>query len=87
MTSARSPQPWRQVPNGWRPLYGDFARQGMSVEWHDFRAEEALDWGETFRPHSVEFCLNMTGRGAVGTGAQSDYVSGTSGYYAISDQP
>ena len=79
--------PWREVSNGWRPLYGDFERLGLSVEWHDFRAEQALDWGETFRPRSIEFCLNMNGRGAVGAQVQSDYVSGSAGYYAVSDEP
>ena len=57
---------WCEVPNGWRQLYGDFDRLGLSVEWHEFRTEEALDWGRSFRPRSVEFCLNMEGRGAVG---------------------
>ena len=87
MISEARPDHWRTVPHGWRPLHGDFDRQGLSVEWHDFRAEQPLDWGETFRPNSVEFCLNMTGRGAVGSGVQSDYVSGSAGYYALSDEP
>ncbi len=78
---------WRNQPHGWRPLYGDFARDGVSVEWHDFRPEQALDWGHTFRPQSVEFCLNMTGRGAVGTRTPSDYISGSAGYYALADEP
>jgi AraC-like DNA-binding protein len=76
--------PWR---NGWRQLYGDFDRLGLSVEWHDFRADEQLNWGETFRPRSVEFCLNLEGRGVVGARSQSDYVSGSSGYYAVADNP
>lgn len=57
----------------------------MSVEWHDFQSRHALDWGLSFRPQSVEFCLNLEGRGAVGTGATGDYAAGTSGYYAVSD--
>ena len=57
---------WREVPHGWRQLYGDFDRLGVSVEWHDFRTERALDWGRSFHPRSVEFCLNLEGRGAVG---------------------
>jgi len=84
---AEAKLPWREVSSGWRPLYGDFERLGLSVEWHDFRAEQALDWGKTFRPRSVEFCLNMNGRGAVGAPAQSDYVSGSAGYYAVADEP
>lgn len=78
---------WQMLPHALRPLHGDFERHGLSVEWHDFRAEQPLNWGETFRPNSVEFCLNMTGRGAVGAGVQSDYVSGSAGYYALSDEP
>jgi AraC-type DNA-binding domain-containing proteins len=80
---------WCDVPNGWRQLYGDFDRLGLSVEWHEFRTEEALDWGRSFRPHSVEFCLNMEGRGAVGAknSARGDYTSGTSGYYSLGDEP
>jgi len=56
------------------------------VEWHDFQADEALDWGLSFRPGSVEFCLNLEGRGAIGGRAPSDYVSGSSGYYAVCDE-
>lgn len=78
---------WHKLPHALRPLHGDFERHGLSVEWHDFRAEQPLDWGETFRPRSIEFCLNMTGRGAVGSGVQSDYLSGSAGYYALSDEP
>jgi AraC-like DNA-binding protein len=78
---------WRDVQAGWRELYGDFDRLGVSVEWHDFRTRRQLDWGLSFHPQSVEFCLNLEGRGAVGSRAQSDYVAGTSGYYAVRDEP
>ena len=71
----------------WRRLYGDFERLGVSVEWHDFQTDRLLDWGSSFRPRSVEFCLNVEGRGAVGDRAQADYVSGSAGYYALTDQP
>lgn len=80
-------QPWHQVRDGWRPLYGDFERLGLSVEWHDFRAAQPLDWGETFRAQSIEFCLNTAGRGAIGKRAQSDYTAGSCGYYAVADEP
>ena len=80
---------WRDVQEGWHPLYGDFDRLGVSVEWHDFRIERPLDWGRSFHPCSLEFCLNLAGRGAVGTRGQgrSDYRPGNSGYYAIADEP
>lgn len=76
---------WRDVPKGWRPLWGDFDRLGVSLQWHDFRTERALDWGLSFRPRSLEFCLNVAGRGAVGN--EADYVSGSAGYYAVADEP
>ena len=85
-TSA-TPRPWRAVQYGCRKLYGDFDRLGISVEWHDFRVEQPLDWGVSFRPRSLEFCLNLEGRGAVGAHAESGYVPGSSGYYAIGDGP
>src|SRR6266480_1276239 len=80
---------WKGLAPGWRQLYGDFGRLGLSIEWHDFRTERVLDWGRSFHPHSLEFCLNLDGRGAVGTQrqARSDYLPGNSGYYAIAADP
>ncbi|MBV9008286.1 MAG: helix-turn-helix transcriptional regulator [Verrucomicrobia bacterium] len=79
---------WRDVPLGWRQLYGDFGELGVSVQSHDFRTARSLDWGRSFHPQSIEFCLNMGGRGAVQLGrARSDFVAGTSGYYAVADEP
>ena len=56
---------WRDVAPGWRQLYGDFDRLGVSVQWHDFRTERSIDWGRSFHPRSLEFCLNLEGRGEV----------------------
>ena len=79
---------WRDVPQGWRQLYGDFEKLGVSVEWHDFKTRRSLDWGRSFHQQSIEFCLNLNGRGAVrAAGAHAEFVSGTSGYYAITDDP
>ena len=79
---------WRDVPQGWRQLYGNFNRLGLSVEWHDFRTPRPLDWGVSFHPQSIEFCLNLGGRGAVGDSrSREDFLPGTSGYYAIADEP
>jgi AraC-like DNA-binding protein len=80
---------WRDVPDGWRPLFGDIERFGVSVEWHDFRTENSFDWGRSFHPRSVEFCLNLGGHGAVGASARTkrDYMPGTSGYYSLEDHP
>src|SRR5436189_242113 len=76
---------WREVEPGWRQLYGDIDRLGVSIEWHDFQTARALDWGRSFHPRSVEFCLNVEGRGAVGE--QADYVAGSAGYYSVADEP
>jgi AraC family transcriptional regulator len=80
---------WSQVELGWRQLYGDFDRLGISIEWHDFRLPQAIDWGRSFHQRSLEFCLNLNGRGAVGAKGQtrSNYNPGNSGYYAIANEP
>src|SRR5438132_11725508 len=80
---------WKGLVPGWRQLYGDFDRLGVSIDWHNFRTERALDWGRSFHPRSLEFCLNLDGRGAVGAEgrARSDYLPGNSGYYAVADEP
>ena len=80
---------WRGVAPGWRQLYGDFDRMGISVQWHDFRSEQSLDWGRSFHPRSLEFCLNLEGRGEVGRpgSERSAYLPGNSGYYALADDP
>ena len=77
----------RQGPPEGRELYGNFDRLGVSVEWHDFKAVQPLDWGISFRPQSVEFCLNLEGRGAVGDRSPADYIPGSAGFYALTDQP
>ena len=76
---------WRNVPQGWRQLWGDFDRLGVSLQWHDFRTERSLDWGMSFRPRSLEFCLNVAGHGAVGD--EADYIPSSAGYYAVADEP
>jgi AraC family transcriptional regulator len=76
---------WRAVPQGWRQLWGDFDRLGVSLQWHDFQTERLLDWGRSFRPRSLEFCLNVAGRGAVG--GEADYVPSSAGYYAVAGEP
>src|SRR5438046_10145744 len=79
---------WKGLAPGWRQLYGDFGRLGVSIEWHDFRTQRARDWGRSFHPQSLEFCLNLDGRGAVRAhSTQSDYLPGNSGYYAVADEP
>ena len=76
---------WRDVAQGWRPLWGDFDRLGVSLQWHDFRTERSFDWGVSFRPRSLEFCLNVEGRAAVGD--RADYGPKSAGYYAVGNEP
>src|SRR6266702_2825153 len=80
---------WREVKDGWRPLYGDVDQIGVAIEWHDFRTDHSFNWGRTFHRQSLEFCLNLSGHGAVGEdgGSRSDYLPGNSGYYAIAHEP
>ena len=80
---------WREIKDGWRPLYGDVDRIGVAVEWHDFRTEQSFDWGQTFHPRSLEFCLNLQGHGEIGAAGKTrgDYAPGNCGYYAIADEP
>lgn len=79
---------WQSVQNGWRQLYGDFDQLGISIEWHDFRTQQTLDWGRSFHPRSIEFCLNLNGRGEVGGGRSlSEYLPGNAGYYATTNEP
>ena len=78
---------WREVKDGWRPLYGDVDQMGVAVEWHDFRTERSFNWGRTFHRRSLEFCLNLEGHGEVGVSRKIDYSPGNCGYYAIGDEP
>ena len=80
---------WREVKDGWRPLYGDVDQFGVAVEWHDFRTARSFDWGKSFHPRSLEFCLNLEGHGRVGAGGRtrSHYAPGNCGYYAIGEEP
>src|SRR3954471_9409242 len=80
---------WGDVASGWRQIYVEFDRLGLSVQCHYFHSEQSLDWGRSFHPRSLEFCLNLEGRGQVGRrGAErSSYLPGNSGYYAIADDP
>src|SRR5678815_5555860 len=90
MNAPSSPQtPWTNVRHGWQQLYGSFEKMGISIEWHDFKTSKPLDWAESFRPGSIEFCLNLDGRGAVGrgSGTPEDYGPSSSGYYAIGQEP
>jgi len=77
---------WAQVKAGWRQLYGSFAREGVSVENHEFRAVTPVDWGRSFHRNSVELCLNLRGTGTVRDGrTEARYEPHTVGFYCNAD--
>ncbi len=69
-TSELEPAVWEQVEGVWRPLYGGFAKEGVSVEWHDFRVDVPMDWSQSFHQSSLEICLNYTGLAQLGVGSK-----------------
>src|SRR5256885_17133792 len=78
---------WREVKDGWRPLYGDVDSVGVAVEWHDFKMARNFNWGRTFHPRSLEFCLNLDGHGEIGGAAKTAYGPAAAGCYGIGDEP
>ena len=82
MAAAYESSAWAQVKEGWRQLYGSFAREGVSVENHEFEATEKLNWGRSFHRNSVELCLNLRGTGSVHDGrTEARYQPHTVGFY------
>lgn len=66
---------WAQVHGVWQPLYGGFADQGVSVEWHDFQVVTPLDWAESFHEGSLEVCLNYTGNAELSVGPETQELA------------
>ena len=60
---------WARIKGVWKPLHGSFPRQGLSVEWHDFRVDKDMNWSRSFHPGSLEICLNFSGSGTLRDGA------------------
>jgi AraC family transcriptional regulator len=56
---------WSRVEGLWKPIFGSFYEQGISIEWHDFFLREILEWSGSFHTESLEICLNYAGRGAL----------------------
>ena len=52
---------WRDILGVWLPLHGSFADTGLSLEWHEFRLDNDLDWARSFHAESLEICLNYSG--------------------------
>lgn len=78
---------WHRVRAGWRQLYGDFEVKGVSVEMHDFQSARPSDWARSFRPRSLEVCLNISGRGEVSVaGNKMSLTANSAGCYAIGQE-
>ena len=79
---------WNSVRAGWRQLYGSFENSGVSLELHDFRSVESLDWARSFHPRSLEICLNVAGRGEVSASRTAmSLAANNAGFYAIGRDP
>jgi AraC-like DNA-binding protein len=79
---------WRDVGQGWQPLFGSFRGAGFSIEWHDFFARRELDWGASFHPDCVELCLNLAGHGFVESRQRRmEFTPNTVGFYHRKDGP
>ncbi len=90
--SAKTPLPataengvWRHIQGEWRQLFGSFAREGVSIEYHNFRSEKELDWSRSFHADSLEICLNLQGTAnlrAGSNGRETGIGVRTVAYYA-----
>ena len=79
---------WQAIGAGWRQLYGSFRDVGVSFEWHDFKADEAVDWARSFHVGSVEICLNLAGHGSVRSGEnETKFSAMTAGFYCRGREP
>jgi hypothetical protein len=56
---------WREVKDGWRPLYGDVDKIGVAVEWHDFRTERSFNWGRTFHLSAAHGAIMLRGTAVI----------------------
>ena len=78
---------WRDVGNGWQPLFGNFRGVGYSIEWHDFFARREFDWAASFHPGCVELCLNLAGHGFVECRhKRTEFAPNTVGFYHRKDE-
>ena len=56
---------WAGIEGERRPLFGDFPKAGVSVQWHDFECRNTLKWSRSFHRDSLEICINFEGCGAI----------------------
>ena len=67
---------WRHIQGEWRQLFGSFSREGVSIEYHNFRSEKELDWSRSFHADSLEICLNLQGSGLLRAGGGGETLIG-----------
>ncbi len=73
---------WRAVGARWRQLFGDFARLGLSFEWHEVPPDAEVDWAPSFHPDAVELCLNLSGAAEVSAAGKTLRLEPwTAGFY------
>ena len=73
---------WRAVGARWRQLFGDFARLGLSFEWHEVPPDAEVDWAPSFHPDAVELCLNLAGTAEVSAAGKTLRLEPwTAGFY------
>ncbi len=76
---------WEATEGRWSRIFGDFARDGVSVEWHDFSILRAMDWAKSFHPGSLEVCVNFSGGGVFqDDGRETSLEADMVAYYSTS---
>lgn len=79
---------WRGIGAVWSQLYGSFHEMGLSFEWHEFTAEEEVDWAGSFHPSSIEICLNLSGSGkVVADSGEAVFGPCSAGFYRQAETP
>lgn len=62
---------WKEVAEGWCPLFGNMHELGYNFDWHDFQQDKELDWAKSFHPGSIELCINLCGEALLNDGRQT----------------
>jgi AraC-like DNA-binding protein len=79
---------WQKIRGGWQRVFGSFKGIGYSIEWHEFHAQQELDWAASFHPDCVELCLNLEGHGYVeGAGRREEFSPVSAGFYRRLEAP
>lgn len=76
---------WKTLGSrSWKRLYGDLQTDGFALEWHDFRVTQPVVWSESFRPGTLEICLNQSGEATVRTRmCELRFRRSTIGYFRV----